>query len=263
MTRFISCLLFVPALLAAGGGPVRPSKKIALFNGRDLSGFYVSMKDTGRTDPRGVFTVQNGMIRISGEAWGGLTTEGEYADYRLVVEWKWGEKTWPPRENNARDSGILIHGTGADGAGGNGWLESIEYQIIEGGTGDLILVAGAGRPQVTVEAEQRSDGQLYWKPGAPRVTRDRGRINWYGRDMAWQDRKGFRGAADLEKPVGQWNRSEIIARGGGLTFYLNGRIVNQALDSNRRHGKIQIQSEGAEIFVRKIELHPLPRSAAR
>lgn len=263
MTRFISCLLFVPALLAAGGGLVRPSKKIALFNGRDLSGFYVSMKDTGRTDPRGVFTVQNGMIRISGEAWGGLTTEREYADYRLVVEWKWGEKTWPPRENNARDSGILIHGAGADGAGGNGWLESIEYQIIEGGTGDLIVVAGAGRPQVTVEAEQRSDGQLYWKPGAPRVTRDRGRVNWYGRDMAWQDRKGFRGAADVEKPVGQWNRSEIIARGGELTFYLNGRIVNQALDSNRRQGKIQIQSEGAEIFVRKIELRPLPRSAAK
>ncbi|MGB9609476.1 MAG: 3-keto-disaccharide hydrolase [Bryobacteraceae bacterium] len=263
MTRCIPWWLFLPALLAAGDGPVRPSKKIALFNGRDLSGFYVSMKDTGRDDPRGVFAVQNGVIRISGEAWGGLTTEQEYADYRLVVEWKWGEKTWPPRENNARDSGILIHGTGADGAGGNGWLESIEYQIIEGGTGDLILVAGAGRPQVTVEAEQRSNGQFYWKPGAPRVTRDRGRINWYGRDMAWQDRKGFRGVADLEKPVGQWNRSEIIARDGELTFRLNGRIVNQALDSNRRQGKIQIQSEGAEIFVRKIELHPLPRSAGK
>lgn len=251
--------LLLPAL-ALAAEPARPAGKIALFNGQDLSNFYVFLKDTGREDPKRVFTVQGGMIRISGEAWGGLTTEQEYADYRLVVEWKWGGKTWPPRENNARDSGILLHGTGADCAAGNGWLESIEYQIIEGGTGDLILVRGAARPQVTVEAEKRADGQLYWKPGAERVTRDQGRINWYGRDMQWQDRLGFRGAADVEKPAGQWNRSEILARGGELTFYLNGRIVNQALDSSHRQGKIQIQSEGAEILVRKIELHPLPRS---
>ncbi len=260
--RAVPFWLLIPAI-AMAAGPVRPSKKITLFNGRDLTNFYVSLKDTGREDPRGVFTVRGGMIRISGEAWGGLTTEREYADYRLVVEWKWGQKTWPPRENNARDSGILLHGTGEDGAGGNGWLESIEYQIIEGGTGDLILVSGAGRPHVTVEAERRTDGQLYWKPGAARVTVDRGRVNWYGRDMGWQDRLGYRGREDLEKPAGQWNRSEIVARGGDLTFYVNGRIVNQAFDSTHRQGKIQIQSEGAEIFVRRIELHPLPRGARR
>lgn len=254
--------LLLPAL-AFAAEPVRPSKKIVLFNGRDLTNFYVFLKDTAREDPKRVSTVQNGAIRISGEAWGGLTTRQEYADYRLVVEWKWGGKTWPPRENNARDSGILLHGTGEDGAAGNGWLESIEYQIIEGGTGDLILVRGAARPRVTVEAEKRADGQLYWKPGAERVTREQGRINWYGRDMQWRDRLGFRGPADVEKPVGQWNRSEIIARGGDLSFYLNGRIVNQAFDSSHRQGKIQIQSEGAEIFVRKIELHPLPRSLRR
>lgn len=262
MMRSTLFWLLLPAL-AMAGEPVRPARKIVLFNGRNLANFYVSLKDAGREDPKGVFTVRNGMIRISGEAWGGLTTEQEYADYRLVVEWKWGSKTWPPREQNARDSGILLHGTGEDGAAGNGWLESIEYQIIEGGTGDLILVRGAARPRVTVEAEKRSDGQLYWKPGAERVTRDQGRINWYGRDMQWQDRLGFRGAGDVEKPVGQWNRSEIMARGGSLTFYLNGRIVNQAFDSSHRQGKIQIQSEGAEIFVRKVELRPLPRSPGK
>ncbi|MEJ5367228.1 MAG: DUF1080 domain-containing protein [Bryobacteraceae bacterium] len=251
------------AALAAAGEPVRPAERIVLFNGSDLTNFYVFLKDTGREDPKGVFTVRGGVIRISGEAWGGLTTEREYADYRLVVEWKWGTKTWPPREKNARDSGILLHGTGEDGAAGNGWLESIEYQIIEGGTGDLILVRGKGRPQVTAEVEKRADGQLYWKPGGERVTRDQGRINWYGRDMQWQDRLGFRGAADVEKPVGEWNRSEVIARGGELWFYLNGRLVNHAFDSSHRQGKIQIQSEGAEILVRKVELHPLPRRLQR
>jgi len=254
--------LCLPALVLAAG-PVRPARKIVLFDGHSLANFYVSLKDTGREDPQRVFTVQNGMIRISGQAWGALTTEREYAGYKLVAEWKWGTKTWPPRENNARDSGILLHGTGQDGAAGNGWLESIEYQIIEGGTGDLIVVRGAASPRVTVEAEQRADGQLYWKPGAARITRDQGRINWFGRDIHWQDRLGFRGAADLEKPVGQWNRSEIIARGGGLTFYLNGRIVNQAVDCSHRQGKIQFQSEGAEIFFRKIELYPAGAGRSR
>ncbi len=262
MMRAILVWMLSPAL-AAAGEPVRPAKKIVLFNGSDLTNFYVSLKDTGREDPKGVFTVRGGVIRISGEAWGGLTTEREYADYRLLVEWKWGGKTWPPREKNARDSGILLHGTGEDGAAGNGWLESIEYQIIEGGTGDLILVRGKGRPQVTAEVEKRSDGQLYWKPGGERVARDQGRINWYGRDLRWQDRTGFRGAADVEKPLGEWNRSEVIARDGELAFYLNGRLVNQAFESSHRQGKIQIQSEGAEILVRKVELHPLPRRLPR
>lgn len=257
MMHALLLALLAPVLVAAGE-PVRPVKEIVLFNGRNLENFYVSLKDTGGEDPRGVFTVQNGLIRISGEAWGGLTTEREYAYYRLVVEWKWGGRTWPPREQKARDSGILLHGTGKDSAAGNGWLESIEYQIIEGGTGDLILVRGQRRPQVTAEVEKRADGQLYWKPGGARVTRDQGRINWYGRDPQWEDRLGFRGAADIERPLGEWNRSEIIARDGELSFWLNGRLVNHAFDSTHRQGKIQIQSEGAEILVRKVELHPLP-----
>lgn len=255
MIRALAACLLMPLLLAAGE-PVRPRQKIALFNGRDLANFYVSMKDTGDEDPKQVFTVRDGMIRISGEAWGGLTTHDEFADYRLTVEWKWGGKAWPPRADKARDSGILLHGTGADGAGGNGWLESIEYQIIEGGTGDIILVRGAAKPHLSAEAEMRAGGQMYWKAGAPRRTLDAGRINWFGRDPAWQDRLGFRGAADIEKPVGAWNRSEIVAVGGDLTYWLNGRMVNQGFDGDHRQGKIQLQSEGAEIWIRKVELAP-------
>ncbi len=254
--------LLIPGL-AAAAGPVRPEQRITQFNGRDLKHFHGSLRDTGREDPSGVFAVRDGMIRISGEAWGGLATEREYAYYRLVVEWKWGQKTWPPRENKARDSGILLHGTGEDGAAGNGWLESIEPQIIEGGAGDLILVGGAVRPRVTVEAERRTDGQLYWKPGAARVTGGRGRVNWCGREMGWQDRPGFRGREDLEKLAGRWNRSEVVARGGDPKFCVNRRTVNQAFDSTHRQGKIQIQSEGAEIFLRRIEPHPLLRGARR
>lgn len=251
--------LLLPAVLAFGAEPIRPAKKLRLFNGKDLTNFYVFLKDSKREDPRKVFTVQNGLIHISGEEWGALSTIDEYRDYHLIVEFKWGTRNWPPRADRARDSGILLHGVGADGAAGNGWLESIEYQMIEGGTGDMLMVKGANRPRITVEAEKKSDGQLYWKKGAPRVTRDSGRINWYGRDINWTDTLNYRGPVDVEKPLGQWNRCEVIADGGNLTYYLNGKMVNQGFDGDHTFGKIQFQSEAAEVFIRRIELRPLPK----
>ncbi|MBI5282454.1 MAG: DUF1080 domain-containing protein [Candidatus Solibacter usitatus] len=255
--RALLSLSLLPALLCAEA--VTPKKKVRLFNGRDLTNFYVFLKDSKREDPKKVFTVAGKQIRISGEEWGGLTTVNEYRDYRLIVEWKWGVKTWAPRVDRARDSGILLHGTGVDGAAGSGWLESIEYQMIEGGTGDLLLVKGANKPRITVDAETGPDKQLYWKKGAARVTRDAGRVNWYGRDVNWKDQKGYRGPKDVEKPLGQWNRSEVVAEGGNLTYYVNGVMVNQGFEGDHASGKIQIQSEAAEVFIRKIELRPVEK----
>jgi hypothetical protein len=250
-------LLILAFSLATQAEPVRPAKKIKLFNGRDLTNFYVFLKDNKREDPKKVFTVDKGLIHISGEEWGGLTTEKEYRDYHLVMEWKWGAKACPPRVGKARDSGILLHGTGEDGAAGSGWLESIEYQMIEGGTGDMLMVKGANKPRMTVEAEVGPDKQLYWKKGAPRVTRDSGRVNWWGRDVKWTDTFGVRGPKDVEKPVGKWNRSEVIAKDGNLKYLLNGVVVNEGFDGTHTAGKIQIQSEAAEVYVRKMELRPL------
>jgi hypothetical protein len=137
-------------------------------------------------------------------------------------------------------------------------MESIECQMIEGGTGDIILVAGKNKPTVTVEAEKR-DGQVYFKPGADLITMDRGRFNWYGRDPQWKDVKGFRGEQDVERPVGEWNTLECICDGDKLTYILNGKVVNKASRSSHTRGKILFQSEGAEVFFRKIDLKPLKK----
>ena len=50
-----------------------------------------------------------------------------------------GQETCSPRVNNARDSGILLHSTGEDGAFSGIWMHSIECQLIEGGTGDRLF----------------------------------------------------------------------------------------------------------------------------
>ncbi|MGJ5820931.1 3-keto-disaccharide hydrolase [Paludibaculum fermentans] len=256
-------LLVLLAGLATAADAVKPTKRIKLFNGKDLTNFYTFLKDSHREDPKKVFTVANGMIHISGAEWGAVTTEKEYRDYHLIVEWKWGQENLAPRVGKARDSGILLHGTGVDGAAGSGWLESIEYQMIEGGTGDMLMVKGAAKPKMTVEAITKEDKQLYWEQGAPRVTRDSGRVNWYGRDIKWTDTFGYRGPVDVEKPVGQWNRSEVIAEGGHLVYYLNGVKVNEGFDGDHTQGKIQVQSEAAEVYIRKIELAPVKGGAKK
>src|SRR5262249_48943389 len=97
---------------------VRSGEPVLKFNGKDLTGFYAYTKRHGYDDPEKICTVQDGRIRVSGADFGGFATCGNFADYHLVVEWKWGGKTWPPRVDKARDSGILLHCVGPDGAAG-------------------------------------------------------------------------------------------------------------------------------------------------
>jgi hypothetical protein len=236
---------------------VRTGDPILQFNGKDLSGFYTYLHDHKREDPSKVFTVHDGMLHISGEEWGGLTTRDEFQDYHLIAEWKWGERTWGERKSRTRDSGILLHCVGPDGAASGNWMQSHECQIIEGGCGDFIMVAGLKKPSLTCETRVGPDGQLYFEKGGKPVTRSSGRFNWWGRDPSWKDVLGYRGARDVEKPAGEWNRMEVICDGDSITNIVNGYVVNVGTKSSLTKGKLIFQSEGAEIIFRKIEIRPL------
>jgi hypothetical protein len=238
-----------------------------LFNGRDLTNFYTylgTVAEIGRTvkkdsqsygknnDPEGVFNVRDGVLRISGKVFGGFVTEKEYENYHLKVEYRWGDKTWPPRRMMARDSGIMMHCVWSEDEF-RGWPHSfVECQMIEGGTGDLILV-GDGTQKFSVESERR-DGQIYFNPGATPITQARGRFNWFAHDPAWKDVKDFRGKQDVERPLGEWNTLECICERDKITAILNGKVVNVGNYTGRVKGNIIIPSQGAEIFLRKIEI---------
>jgi hypothetical protein len=248
----------------AGGeaSPITPTDSvIRLFNGRDLDGLYTWLGNTKYEDPFKVFTVQDGMLRISGEGFGGITTKNVYRDYHLVSEFRWGTRTWAHRKDRAKDSGVLFHANGPDGAIANWWMESFEANIIEGGVGDVIIVKGPGKPKMpmrlTAELGRDRDDELVWKKGAPRETIPEGRVNWFGRDPDWKDVLGFRGKHDVERPGNAWNRMDVICDGGYIAIKVNGILVNEAFDLFPSAGKIMIQSEGAEIFIRRWELWPL------
>jgi len=237
----------------------KSGEPIFQFNGTDLSGFYPYTVKQKYEDKKHVISVQDSVIRVSGEEFGGFATCGNFRDYHLVAEWKWGGKTWPPREKASRDSGILLHCVGADGAAGSGWMESIECQIIEGGCGDFILVGGRNKPTLTCETRVGDDSQLYFHPGGNPVTRNSGRYNWWGRDPEWKDVLGFRGRDDVQKPAGEWNRLDVYCDGDSISVVLNGVLVNAGTKSSLTEGKILFQSEGAEILFRKIEVRPIVR----
>jgi hypothetical protein len=270
--------LAAPVLLVGAGptsAPITPKETIVLFDGKtrsDLSAFYTWLPKFGREDPDRVFTVVDQIdgapaIRVSGQHWGGFVTKDNYTNYKLVCEFRWGTVTWNPRKDKTRDSGILLHCQGEDGNANkefkSPWIRSVEYQIIEGGTGDIILVNGFDRgsdqpvsPKLT--ATVGADGKN-WDPAGKPTEFTRSRINWQYRDPQWKDVLGFRGAKDVEKPVGEWNLIEAICQGGNVIYYLNGVKVNEGRNGAFTWGRLLFQSEGAELFFRRIELQPLPR----
>jgi hypothetical protein len=205
---------------APGGG-----KPVALFNGRDLNGWTIFLRHEDksadpRSDPKGVFRVEGGVLHVSGEEFGCLTTEKEYADYRLRLEVKWGDKKWPPRDKptTPRDSGILMHCVGPDKVS----TKSIECQIQEHDFGDFHMVDGTS---LVVNGKAQKG----------RVVKTR----------------------DAEKPNGEWNVVEVVCDGDKITNIVNGVVVNQGSQASEKKGRILLQSEGAEVYYRNIELRPI------
>jgi hypothetical protein len=108
---------------------------IPLFNGKDLSNWEFKLKDPA-VDPATVFTVQNGVIHISGNPFGYMRTKGSYSDYKLHVEWR-----WPVEPTN---SGVFVHGQLPDAI----WLKCVECQLKAGNAGDFVCMNGAGMKEM-------------------------------------------------------------------------------------------------------------------
>jgi hypothetical protein len=241
---------------------------IRLFDGKTLGNCDTWLKDTKQEDPRQVFRVDDGMIHITGDGLGGLITRDRYRNYHLVLEYKWGERTWHERENAARDSGLLIHSNGKLGGYQGIWMPAIEVQIIEGGVGDFVPVPGpdeSGKPVIlalTANVGRDRDDEVIWKEDGPRETfrtPKMRRINWFGRDPDWKDEKGVRGPQDKDSPHDQWTRIDVLSDEGHIQTFVNGTKVNEAFDASPSEGRLQLQSELAEIFFRRWELWPLDK----
>ncbi|ACB73385.1 3-keto-disaccharide hydrolase [Opitutus terrae] len=254
-----------------------------LWNGRDFSGWstWLQRPEPSSTvpglaraadgkylepiganrDPLHVFTIAEvdgrAAIRISGEVFGELRTARSLQDYHLRLQFRWGEKKWPPRHKpeTRRDSGLLYHVHTAPGAEGRTWARSIELQIQEHDVGDLWAVGS----RIAVRAKPQ--------PGTepPRWIYDPA-----GEWKVFSQVPGAEGRCvkqpDNEKPFGEWNTVELICLGEDTVHVVNGKVVMRLHGPQRidgpapapvTGGPIILQSEGAEIFYRDIEVRPI------
>ena len=250
--------------------PVTPARVISLMEDPGFKDFTVSLdKMNSLTENREeIWKIEDGQLHVIGKAFGYIRTNKKYRDYHLVMEYRWGEETWKPRLENARDCGLLVHAHGPDGSLGGTWLSSIEAQLIEGGSGDILVLQGKddhGKlipSSLTCEITKDRDGESIWKNGGeaikfPEDGNQNQRINWRDRDPDWDDVKGYRGAKDIETPRGQWNRLEVIAKGDSLRIRINGQLINEGSRAIPSEGYICLQTEAAECWLRRWELWPI------
>lgn len=120
------------------------------------------------------------------------------------------------------NSGVFVHTSGKDQI----WPLCLEVQLRSGEAGSLRTNGGALVREV--------------RPPAP------------------NPRQVTRRVAGTEKPVGEWNRAEVVCRGDRVTISINGVLQNEITGATLTEGAIALQSEGAPTAFRNIELSPLP-----
>jgi len=228
---------------------------------KDAQGRYTEPIGSGR-DPLKVFTVNpdvdgRAAIHISGEVFGELRTTASFQNYHLRLQFKWGEKKWPPRDGatTQRDSGLLYHVHAEPGAEGRTWARSIELQIQERDVGDLYAIGSV----IAVRAKPR--------PGTQPAVYEYDPIGvWtYFSQSPGQSGRCVK-MPDNEKPTGEWNTVELIALGEDSIHIVNGKVVMRLHGPTRidaefpapvTSGPIILQSEGAEVFYRDVEIRPI------
>lgn len=228
-----------------------------LFNGKDFEGWTIAWAGPpiDERPASSLFTVENGMIHAYADREAGteqpqayILTNGDYRDYRVSLEYKWGPKKFAPRVDLVRDAGLIFHVY--DHGIGN-WPYGVEAQIQEGDTGDVWAISSRASSTIlplTGRYMDPADG------GVP-VT-----VGTY---------RGFeriRHGALNELP--EWNTLEIVVRGDTATYIVNG-FVNMRTTGFKRwdaqtsswvtldHGRLALQAEFAELYYRNIRIRPL------
>lgn len=202
------------------------------------------------------------VLKVSGEIYGGLTTKKVYRNYHFKLQFKWGDKIYQPRTKLLKDSGILYHATGEHGKEyWRSWMVSQEFQIMRGHVGD------------------------YWSQGNSAID-IRAYIPEYVMNAVADESQSFQTVGanqsingfvlrkeNHEKAEGQWNQLELICYEGKSLHIVNGKVVmvlqnSRTVDSNGvakplLEGKIQLQSEAAEIYYKEIYIRSLKKIPAQ
>lgn len=243
-----------------------PHASVKGLEGVDPNSDGMNAKPLGlNNDPKKVFVVEKSgnevVLHISGEIYGAFSSKNEYENYQLQLQFKWGNKTWEPRMGKEKDSGVLYHCNGINGTFWNAWMEAQEFQVTQGGCGDYYSM---GKLLINIPSLEIENGKSFkYKNDAE--LRSFSLIHGVPRNYC---QKAF----DNEKPEGEWNTLDLICVGDTCLHIINGKVVmalfNPKMKNDdgkieaHRKGKIQLQSEGAEVFYKNIKIKSIDKVPA-
>lgn len=196
------------------------------------------------------------VLKVDGEIYGCIFTKKEFENYHLKLKVKWGEKKYVPRMEKLKDSGILYHSIGESGMDyWRSWMLSQEFQIMEGHMGDYWNIANSA---IDIRAYP-SEGVMSSIASPNRPFRPFGSgTNGDGFCMRSENH---------ESPEGEWTTLELICYGDKSLHIVNGHVV-MVLQNSRYNdngtsvsltkGKIQLQSEAAEVYFKDIQIKSIP-----
>jgi hypothetical protein len=217
-----SALAVLPLQIVLAADNQPPPGFVALFNGRDLTGWKVPVGDGGH------WKVVDGAIDYDAESQAkddkALWAERELGDFVLQVDWRIKETPYVnpgvayilPDGSHARD----IHG------------KEIQLSLPDSDSG--IYLRGSGRHQVNIWCWPIGSGEMYGIRTDPKTPPEL--------------RAAVTPRTQADKPVGQWNHYEITVRGNAVTVMLNGKTVipNAVIPDLPARGRVALQHHGSK-----------------
>lgn len=215
-------------LLLCGGfaiGAAEPMQFRPLFNGKDLSG-WVNVNTADDT-----WTVRNRTLICSGHPIGVMRTDKQYENFILHIEWKHMEA--------GGNSGVFVWSEGTVPEGKQ-LPKGVEVQMLELDWVNLHKKKDGTLPPIAyVHGEVFGAGGLTTIPDNPRGSRSKSIEN------RCQGRR-------------HWNTYVVVCVDGVIKLSVNGKFVNGISNASVKKGYICLESEGAEIHFRNIQIMELP-----
>lgn len=240
----------------------KPPEWQVLFNGQNLDNWdkFIGTPLKGKDSLFQLATLENvftvvdlngeNVIRIAGTVNGALATQQAFENYHLRLVFKWGDSVY-----TTRNSGLLHHSFGEFGSALGTWMTNIECQLMHDNLGDTYLMNNTVCETSAVKND--SLNQFFFTPGAEALK--------FGEGF---NGKSIKKLKDAEKPLGEWNTVELYSVGQTTVHVVNGVTVmvnhNTGINENGvikplTSGKIQLQSEGGELFVKSLDVIPIKK----
>ena len=235
-----------------------------LFDGRSLEGWSFYQEGLGDRDLRNAVRIESGVLHFLGPRFtdanappGHIATLSEWGNYHLRLDYRWGERRWPPRRLQRRNSGVLYHmGPERDRL----FPDCVEFQVQEGDVGDAVVVNS-----LALQGPLLGGTPLWpnWIEAFPSTYQEPVRAGPYARQ--WHRQSG-----NFERLDG-WNTLDLIAFDDQAAHLVNGRIVNTLFKMRKRdaagalvpmtRGRIALELEWAEISFRNVMIRSLDADA--